>query len=72
MAGTRVPLSRGPASEVREVATAASVTADSASCGVDRVGHGLPLVTHPPAAARGLFHTDGRNIPLGGSKTADI
>jgi hypothetical protein len=43
--GTCVPLSRS-APDVREVATAASVTADSASCGASRVGHGLPLVTH--------------------------
>ena len=50
MTGTRVPHSR-PASDVREVATAASVTTDSASCGASRVGHGLPLVTHRPQPA---------------------
>jgi hypothetical protein len=70
MTGTRVPLSRS-ASDVREVATAASVTADGASCGGEPC-RAWSSARDAPATARGLFHTDERNIPLVGSDTADI
>lgn len=44
----------------------------SAFCGASRVGHGLPLVTHRPATARGLFPTDEKISSSVGSETADI